>query len=206
MKPTGLRLLTVAVAALVKANMKTSRHKFSAVALAVLAAMFTASSTQATLIGSSVNVSIYYPNVSTLYFNGGNTTVSGAIEYPNMNNYNWEVDITGTQIVFHSILDNKSISAGSFNGWIVTILSGPTLLSATANGSSDFNPNSISIVGGNQLLVDYASLSVLAGEKSIIDIQTAAVPEPSTYLAGVLLALPFGLQGIRWLRVRKQAA
>ena len=34
----------------------------------------------------------------------------------------------------------------------------------------------------------------------------SAVPEPSTYLAGALLLLPFGLQGIRHLRSRKQAA
>ena len=34
----------------------------------------------------------------------------------------------------------------------------------------------------------------------------APVPEPSTYLAGALLLLPFGLQGIRHLRCRKQAA
>jgi hypothetical protein len=32
-----------------------------------------------------------------------------------------------------------------------------------------------------------------------------AVPEPSTYIAGTLLLLPFGLQGIRHLRNRKQA-
>ena len=32
------------------------------------------------------------------------------------------------------------------------------------------------------------------------------VPEPSTYLAGVLLLLPFGLQGIRSLRNRKTIA
>ena len=34
----------------------------------------------------------------------------------------------------------------------------------------------------------------------------APVPEPSTYLAGALLLLPFGLQGLRHLRSRKQAA
>jgi hypothetical protein len=32
----------------------------------------------------------------------------------------------------------------------------------------------------------------------------AVVPEPSTFIAGALLALPFGLQGARWLRTRKQ--
>ncbi len=33
-----------------------------------------------------------------------------------------------------------------------------------------------------------------------------AVPEPSTYIAGALLLLPFGMQGIRSLRSRKQNA
>jgi len=32
-----------------------------------------------------------------------------------------------------------------------------------------------------------------------------AVPEPSTLLAGALLALPFGVQGVRYLRNRKRA-
>jgi len=199
MDRNGLRSF-VAVAAALKTIMKTSRSKSAAVTLALMGAMFTAASTQATL----VNVSIYYPDLATLYLNGGDTTVSGAIEYPSMSG-NWDVDITGTQIVFHNLYYTGLLGAGSFNGWIVTILSGETFLSATANGSSDFNPNGISIVGGNKLHVDYASVSVLPGKKSIIDIQTAAVPEPSTYFAGALLALPFGLQGIRWLRNRKQA-
>ncbi|MGC3960080.1 MAG: hypothetical protein QM813_19755 [Verrucomicrobiota bacterium] len=33
----------------------------------------------------------------------------------------------------------------------------------------------------------------------------AAVPEPSTYLAGLLLGLPFGVRGVRYLRSRKRA-
>ncbi len=39
----------------------------------------------------------------------------------------------------------------------------------------------------------------------IDNIQVAAVPEPSTFIAGALLALPFGVQGIRYLRNRKRA-
>lgn len=34
----------------------------------------------------------------------------------------------------------------------------------------------------------------------------AVVPEPSTYIAGAMLALVFGVQGVRSLRSRKQAA
>jgi hypothetical protein len=33
----------------------------------------------------------------------------------------------------------------------------------------------------------------------------SAVPEPSTFIAGALLALPFGVQGVRYLRNRKRA-
>ena len=39
-----------------------------------------------------------------------------------------------------------------------------------------------------------------------IDATPAPVPEPSTNIAGALLLLPFGLQGIRHFRSRKQAA
>ena len=37
-----------------------------------------------------------------------------------------------------------------------------------------------------------------------LDLVTTPVPEPSTYLVGALLALVFGVQGVRSLRSRKQ--
>jgi len=39
-----------------------------------------------------------------------------------------------------------------------------------------------------------------------IDFTASAVPEPSTYLAGALLVLPFGVQGIRYLRTCKRVS
>lgn len=38
-----------------------------------------------------------------------------------------------------------------------------------------------------------------------IKLEGVAVPEPSTFVAGALLALPFGVQGVRYLRNRKRA-
>jgi hypothetical protein len=35
---------------------------------------------------------------------------------------------------------------------------------------------------------------------------TTVIPEPSTFIAGFLLALPFGFQGVRWLQSRKQVS
>lgn len=39
----------------------------------------------------------------------------------------------------------------------------------------------------------------------LVTAESAVVPEPSTYLAGLLLALPFGVHGVRYLRNRKRA-
>ncbi len=36
-------------------------------------------------------------------------------------------------------------------------------------------------------------------------VEATAVPEPSTFIAGALLSLPFGVQGVRYLRNRKRA-
>lgn len=38
-----------------------------------------------------------------------------------------------------------------------------------------------------------------------LQVETIPVPEPSTFIAGALLALPFGVQGFRYLRNRKRA-
>ena len=52
-----------------------------------------------------------------------------------------------------------------------------------------------------------ATTPTIGGLGAFASITTSVpVPEPSTYLAGVLLLLPFGLQGIRSLRNRKTIA
>ena len=59
-------------------------------------------------------------------------------------------------------------------------------------------------------LIEFNSVGLNKGGYDVgldnISISDAAVPEPSTYIAGALMLLPFGLQGIRHLRSRKQAA
>jgi hypothetical protein len=48
-------------------------------------------------------------------------------------------------------------------------------------------------------MLDYAEVS---GAPAVlqVDLPFTAVPEPSTFLAGALLAIPFGLQSLRFLR------
>jgi len=58
---------------------------------------------------------------------------------------------------------------------------------------------------GFEISADYGSGN-LPGITHVTLGDAAAVPEPSTFIAGAFLALPFGLQGIRWLRNRKQVS
>jgi hypothetical protein len=63
--------------------------------------------------------------------------------------------------------------------------------------SINYNPDYIYQYGGNpEMPMNYSG-----GSWSL-----TAVPEPTTMIAGALALLPFGLQGIRFLRTRKQTA
>lgn len=65
----------------------------------------TAGAAEAGLLGSTVDVSVYFPDTATLFAADGPTLVSAAVKYP----------------------------AGSFNGFIMTILAGPALRSVVAD-------------------------------------------------------------------------
>lgn len=68
-------------------------------------------------------------------------------------------------------------------------------LPSTAEGISDlrFMWVNNAATGGVQFRLDDVSLSGMP------------IPEPSTYLAGALLGVPFGVHGIRWLRHRRRS-
>ena len=83
-----------------------------------------------------------------------------------------------------------------FNGFFLSIISGPAILTAVNDVSSVFSPISINVVGGNVLQLNYQGLRTPAFSTSIIDITTgaAAVPELATwipvfggYVAGILV-------------------
>ncbi len=91
------------------------------------------------------------------------------------------------------------------------------------------NNTAVTVSGFVTKSVDFSSITALNGDSSVYimltvsgatgtsgnnrfdniqfnaDLATAAVPEPSTWFAGALLALPFGVHGVRYLRNRKQA-
>jgi hypothetical protein len=164
------------------------------------------------LIGASVDVAAYYPDSSTLFQDGGTKTVSGSIEYPGgtFSSYNssWQVDITDTQlIVTKTTASGFPFQPASFNGFVLTILSGPALVSASADAASNFSPVGISIVG-NKLFLNFQGVSAdnaVFPVSSIININSGAsgVPEPATWIT--VLTSGLGLLGFGRLRNRRKA-
>ena len=159
------------------------------------------------LIGATVDVAAYYPTSSILYADGGTRTVSGAIEYPagSFAGYNtsFRIDITDTQLILTNAGNSTGLpfAGATFNGFILTVLSGPTLLSASVDSSSAFSPVGISSVGGNQLLLNYQGVTGPSQPvSSIININT--VPEPATWLT--VLASGIGLLGARRRKARRR--
>jgi hypothetical protein len=145
---------------------------------------------RAELLGSVIDISAFFPTTNNLFEDGGNRTVSGAIEYPagTFPSYNpsWQIDVTDSQIIITNTtpLTGFPFQPGSFNGFIMTVLSGPTLTSAVADASSGFFPVGLAIVGGDQLQINFQGVNAsnATSLSSIIDVNTtSAVPEPATW-------------------------
>ena len=75
----------------------------------------------------------------------------------------------------------------------ITVLNNATLVYFRLVDESTISANGGTVATGGTDRVDNFTVS------------GAVVPEPSTWLAGALLALPFGVHGVRYLRNRKRA-
>jgi hypothetical protein len=155
----------------------------------------------ASLIGSTVDVRNYYPNLATLISDAGSTTVSGALEYPNVASF--AMDITDTQILIEwAGPGNSSFTGAAFNGFEF-LFSGVTIAGATVNGSNTFLGSPAINIVGNNIFLNYSGVQTGTGPTtSIIDVTTSAsgVPEP-----GTLTLLAAGLLGLGFRYKRRSA-
>lgn len=179
-----------------------------ALALAALLPLALAGQANAGLLGSTVNMSPYYPTSASQYDDAGNVVVSGAVEYPDgsfdLYNNSWQIDISDTQLV---ITDFRSeglpYSPADFNGWILHVVSGPNIVSASADGASGFLPFAISVVNGD-LLLNFQGVSGPAGSSSIINFSTDPGPDPVSVPEPASLAVfAMGLLALRQVRRRR---
>src|SRR4051812_43000451 len=130
----------------------------STTAIAGLVLALGISAAHASLIGATVDVSANYPTATSIFSDGGPATVSAAVEYPTGTfatyNSSFSVDVAGQSFTLSSP-GGTSFTGASFNGFVLTVLSGPAILSATLDASSTPpGPVSITLVGNNRVEVN----------------------------------------------------
>ena len=175
--------------------------------IALLIASGTSIPAQAGLIGDSVHLYSVFPTSGTIDLDMGTATVGAGIEYlpasfSDRSNA-FTLDITNSQIILTYVLTSpNAFTALAFNGFKLSFLTGPSLISVAADISSTFNPVSLSLVGGD-LFMDYSGVTVSPGQVSIINVSSAAstsVPEP-----GTLTLFATALAGLVAVRRRRKA-
>ena len=162
---------------------------------------------QADLIGATVDVTANYPTSTTIFKDPGNKVVTNAIEYPVGSyityNSDFQVDVTGTQLILTNTGFNTIFANASFNGLVLKVVSGPTILSASADSSGSFSPISVTVLNGNEIDINYAGVSAAQAGTSIVNIQTvpASTPEPGS----IALLIGMSVTGAGILARRRRA-
>ena len=171
-------------------------NSYALLAVALFTAVFGVDDAAAQLNGTTVNVSAYFPNSSTVYDNPGNRVVGAGIEYPvgSYANYGpeWQIDITDNKLIITSTrAEWGEFQPGAFNGFVLDTLGTP-IASASVDPARDFYPVELT-VNGNRVEANFQSEWVPPGPSSAI-ISISVVPEPG---GAVLLGLGLAMLGRR---------
>lgn len=102
------------------------------------------------------------------------------------------IDVSSNKIEAWYIEDGVALP-GSFNGYVFRFFGGPEITSVTLNSGSTASPVSIAFTA-DSVTVDGASFIYTRETHVILDVVTAPVPEPTTWL---LLLVGFGVLGVR---------
>ena len=159
-------------------------------------------SSQAALLGSTVDVDFYFPDSSSLYCSSGSAVVGAGVEYAaGCSGFSpVSIDITDTQVIVgHS--NTGGFASGSFNGFVMSILSGPLISSLTYNALLSTLGSTGTSFTGTSMSFNFASQGF---GTAVFDIGTgtSAVPVPA---ALPLLGSALGLMALAGRRKRKLA-
>jgi hypothetical protein len=152
---------------------------------------FTSTPALADLIGSNVTGTLFFPNLSSVFAGPvGPVVVGPGIEFPTLA-FDGTVDINGSQIIWTATLP-ETYGSGAFNGFDLLFSGAPTITNVTVDTSTTLPPVSFSFTG-NDVKLNLAGLTAIAGQETILDVQTStsAVPEPTTGFMTVLVLAGF---------------
>ena len=151
------------------------------------------SAARADLTGATVNVSAYFPDTDTVFVDPGDVVVSGGLEYP-AGSYDpftnsVAVDVTDMQIILDDTTNNAlPASPAAFNGYILRVVSGPGVATATVDPASAWKPVELTVVNG-EVRINYQGLQTkdFPGRFSIINYTAVPEPHPGALAATGLL-------------------
>jgi hypothetical protein len=173
-------------------------------AATVAVALFGAPSASqaATLTGATVDVEFFFPNLATSHCSLGSAVVGAGVEYPSeCGGYAPNsIDVTATQVIFSSVI---GFSAGDFNGFVMSILSGPTVTSASYNAALSTMSSTSLTFDASSISFNFAGNIGQGGGTAVFDIGVAAVPLPA---ALPLLAAGLGILGFAGRRRKTKTA
>jgi hypothetical protein len=197
--------------------MKKMKLQLLATVVVALTAIFTAGSAQAGFAGNTLDYTYLFPTSGSVSYHSPLLTVGAGVELPGLFSAGPDVatmDISDSNILIDYANDAAFGASGwvrgAFNGFRLFDIGGvnPAITSVTVNGATTmggFSGANVSFDADN-IYVNWQGLNFDSSTIVSLDVGFGAVPEPSTFIAGALLAFPFGLQGARWLRNRKQAS
>ena len=168
-------------------NMIQKFYQSKILALLALGMLAIPTAANANLLGAEVDVTFYYPDQSSFYCSNGNAIVGGGVEYSS--------SCSGFGPVAIDIADSMlSVDTGGigwdnslFNGFLLSVLSGYEIVSASYTGGT-MAVTSLAVENGG-LWLDFSGQS---GGLANISFVSAAVPEAAT-LALLAIGLVAGL-------------
>jgi hypothetical protein len=161
--------------------------------------LFAGSSQGATLIGSTVTETAYYPTLSSLYGEATPATVGSGVEFPANAipgiSY-FETDITANQIIFQP-LDSPQFGTAEFNGLVLEFSGAPEIEGVSLDSTSVFPTAPFSFTP-NSVTFNLSGLQVRPADSLVLDVSfSKSVPETSTWVMLLAGFAALGLAGRR---------
>lgn len=160
-----------------------SRRNMLAIAFGLAGLLAAGPSQAATLIGSVVNETLYYPDLATL-FASVTVIVGPGVEFPAGQiggDSQFQTDVTANQIIYQPLANSKYSSA-AFNGFVLTFTGAPVITGVTVDPSTNFPVTPFSFTA-NSVTFNVAGESVNPSDRLVFDLTLAtAAPEPATWI------------------------